>query len=347
MVEMPSRNDAQGISVADAQRLFADWKEAASIVIAVSGGPDSMALLWLAARWRARFKKGPRLFAVTVDHGLRKESSREARLAKALAQSLNIEHRTLRWTGEKPATGLQAAARKARYDLLVKAARRVGASCIFTAHTRDDQAETLIMRLSRGSGLVGLAAMARESQRDGVTLARPLLDIEKVQLVATLRKAGIAYAEDPSNFDPRFTRPRLRALMPALATEGMDARNLARLSSRLARANAALDVMTEGAERYLARMNVQPDMVGFDISLFSRLSDEIRVRLLLRMIDRAGLEGPAELGKVESLLEALDDALSSAKSRVSSVRFKRTLAGAAISIERGRLIVVAAPKRKR
>lgn len=344
---MSNRNVTQAISVTQAKQLFADWKNAKGIVLAVSGGPDSMAMLWLTARWRADFKTGPRLFAVTVDHGLRKESSREARVAKALAQSLSIEHRTLRWRGEKPTTGLQAAARKARYDLLAKEARRVGASHIFTAHTRDDQAETFIMRLSRGSGIAGLAAMARQSPRDGMTLARPLIDVEKAQLVATLKKAGIAYADDPSNYDPRFTRPRLRALMPALATEGADARNLARISLRLARANAALDVMTEGAERYLALMNPQPNTVGFDVSSFSRLSDEIRVRLLLRMIDRVGREGPAELGKVESLLDALDGALSSARSGVSSVRFKRTLAGAAISMEQGRLIVVAAPKRKR
>src|SRR6185436_837471 len=107
--------------------------------------------------------------------------------------------------------------------------------------TRDDQAETLLMRLLRGSGITGLAAMARESERDGILLARPLLDISKAQLVATLEKAGIGFADDPTNHDPAFTRPRLRALMPALAEEGGDARNLARLASRLARANAAVE----------------------------------------------------------------------------------------------------------
>ena len=118
---------------------------------------------------------------------------------------------------------MPAAARAARYRLLAQAARASGATHILTAHTRDDQAETLLMRMLRGSGIAGLAAMARETERDGVWLARPLLDVSKSQLIATLNKAKIAFADDPTNRDPNFTRPRLRALMPALAAEGGDA----------------------------------------------------------------------------------------------------------------------------
>ena len=207
----------------DAKHLFADWKAAPAIVLAVSGGPDSVALMWLAARWRRALTRGPRLIAVTVDHGLRAEAAREARDVKRLAKSLDLPHRTLRWTGAKPKTGLPAAARAARYRLLAQAARKHGATHILTAHTRDDQAETLLMRMLRGSGIAGLAAMARESEREGVRLARPLLDISKSQLIATLNKAKIGFADDPTNRDIGFTRPRLRALMPALAEEGGDA----------------------------------------------------------------------------------------------------------------------------
>ena len=124
--------------------------------------PDSIALMWLTARWRRAMARGPRLIAVTVDHGLRAEAAREARDVKRLARSLDLPHRTLRWTGAKPKTGLPAAARAARYRLLAQAARAGGATHILTAHTRDDQAETLLMRLLRGSGIAGLAAMARE-----------------------------------------------------------------------------------------------------------------------------------------------------------------------------------------
>src|ERR1700727_3434423 len=190
-------DDHSAISAQGAKRLFADWKAVPAIVLAVSGGPDSIALMWLAVRWRRALSRGPRLFAVTVDHGLRAEAAREARDVKRLARSLELPHHTLRWTGAKPKTGLPAAARAARYRLLAEAARANGASHILTAHTRDDQAETLLMRMLRGSGIAGLSAMARQTPRDGVMLARPLLNISKVQLVATLKKAKIDFADDP------------------------------------------------------------------------------------------------------------------------------------------------------
>jgi tRNA(Ile)-lysidine synthase len=326
-----SRLHEPPITAAEARGLFAEWKTAPAIVLAISGGPDSVALMWLAARWRRTLKKAPHLVAVTVDHALRKEAAREARDVKRLAKALEIEHRTVRWSGAKPETGVPSAARDARYRLLVRAAQRHGASHIFTAHTRDDQAETVIMRLSRGSGIAGLAAMARQSDREGMVLARPFLDVPKSRLVATLQKAGIAFADDPTNRDPRFTRPRLRALMPALAAEGADARSLARLASRLARANAALEIMTDGALRYLASINPG--------------SDEIRVRLLLRAINRVGHEGPAELGKVEALVQAIDEAAARAKNAGGRFRFKQTLAGAVISIDKGRIHIVPAPPR--
>lgn len=343
---MPSV-ETSTVSVQDAKRLFSNWKALPALVLAVSGGPDSVALMWLAARWRKALKKGPRLVAVTVDHGLRKEAAREARDVRQLAAALEIEHRTLRWRGDKPKTGLPSAARDARYRLLARAAKSCGASHILTAHTRDDQAETVVMRLSRGSGIAGLAAMARQSDRDGVVLARPFLDVPKARLVATLEKAGIAFADDPTNHDLRFTRPRLRALMPVLAAEGADARGLVRLAARLARANEALDVMTDGAERYLASIGGDAPMTGFDLAAFAALSAEIRVRLLMRTINRVGHEGPAELGKVEALLEAIDQAVSGNRQAAGGARLKQTLAGAVISLAKGRIQFAPAPPRKR
>src|SRR6266481_8543833 len=224
-------DDNSPISTRHAKGLFADWKGVPAIILAVSGGPDSIALMWLAARWRRTLARGPRLIAVTVDHGLRAEAKAEARDVKRLARALDLPHRTLRWTGAKPKTGLPAAARSARYHLLAQAARQSHATHILTAHTRDDQAETLLMRLLRGSGIAGLAAMARESERDGLLLARPFLDLSKARLIATLKKARVGFAEDPTNRDTSFTRPRLRTLMPILAAEGGDTRNLVRLAS--------------------------------------------------------------------------------------------------------------------
>jgi len=353
---MASDDDHSPLSAAAAKRLFADWKAAPGIVLAVSGGPDSIALMWLAARWRSGLARGPRILAVTVDHGLRAEAAREARDVKALARSLDLPHRTLRWTGTKPKTGLPAAARAARYRLLAQAARAQGATHIFTAHTRDDQAETLLMRLLRGSGIAGLAAMARESEREGVRLARPFLNVSKAQLVATLKRAKIGFADDPSNRDLNFTRPRLRTLMPALAAEGGDARNLARLAARLARANAAVEVLVDGAERYLALAGGHSAQPGFDAKMFTAMPEEIRLRLLLRAINRFGHEGPPELGKVEALLAALDQAAAEGaagrrpkpnRPKRDQPRLKQTLAGALVSLIDGRIRVQPAPPRRR
>lgn len=349
-------NDKSPISVQQAKGLFANWKRATGLVLAVSGGPDSIALMWLAARWRAALSRGPDLLAVTVDHGLRPESAREAREVKRLARTLGVRHRTMRWSGEKPKSGVPAAARAARYHLLATVARQSGASHILTAHTRDDQAETLLMRLLRGSGIGGLAAMARESEREGVLLARPFLNISKSQLIATLEKARIGYAEDPTNRDLSFTRPRIRNLIEGLGAEGGDARNLAKLASRLARANAAIEVLVDGAARYLAlrdrgagssaALGTRSPNTSFDGAAFAAMPEEIRLRLLLRAINRIGHEGPAELGKVEILLAVLDRALRTASEK-HQPRLKQTLAGAIVSLVGGRIVIAPAPPRAR
>jgi tRNA(Ile)-lysidine synthase len=341
------------ISASEAKNLFADWRNAPALLLAVSGGPDSVALMWLAARWRRALSRGPKLIAVTVDHGLRPEAAREARDVKMLAKSLDVEHRTMRWNGTKPKTGVPAAARTERYRLLAQAARSAGATHILTAHTRDDQAETLLMRLFRGSGLAGLSAMARESDRDGLVLARPLLSVSKSRLIATLDKAKIGYADDPTNRDTAFTRPRLRALLPLLAAEGGDARSLARLAARLARANAAVEVLADGAERYLAlKGSVRPHEAAreLDAAAFAALPEEIRLRLLTRAINRFGHEGPAELGKIEALLAQLDRLAKSPEKngpKAKQIRLKQTLAGALVSASQGRIRIEPAPFRRR
>jgi tRNA(Ile)-lysidine synthase len=316
--------------------------------------------MWLAARWRQALPKGPRLIAVTVDHGLRPEAAREARAVKQAAHRLDLPHRTLRWRGDKPRTGLPEAARAMRYRLLAKAAKAAGASHILTAHTRDDQAETLLMRLLRGSGIIGLAAMASVSEREGLLLARPLLDVSKARLIATLEAARLDFADDPTNRDLTFTRPRLRALMPALAAEGGDARNLARLAARLSRANTAIEILADGAERYLALTGQADGRLAnkqgrvFDVGAFAGLPEEIRLRLLMRAIDRFGTEGPVELGKAEALLAKLDliatrsfaDRVDADKGAAAQGRLKQTLAGALISVGKGRICITPAPPRR-
>jgi len=304
----------------------------------------------LAARWRNALggerKNRPKLLAVTVDHGLRRESAGEARAVKRLAETLGVAHRTVRWKGRKPATGLQQAAREARYALLAAAARRAKAPCIVTAHTLDDQAETVLIRMTRGSGLTGLGAMAYVSavpaldDRD-IVLVRPLLDIPKARLLATLAEAEIKFADDPSNRDPRFTRARLRGAMPALAREGLDARSLALLAGRLRRAEAAIEMAVDVAAAALSD-GPWPDRgpVSFDADKFVRLPAEVALRLLGRAVTYAGDEGPVELGKLEALYIALSEAKSS-----KSARWRRTLAGAMVSLTPSRLVIDRAPAR--
>ncbi|TAK48387.1 MAG: tRNA lysidine(34) synthetase TilS [Xanthobacteraceae bacterium] len=327
------------LSAAEARALFARYRKCPALVLAVSGGPDSMALMWLAARWRAGLKRGPKLVAVTVDHGLRAEAACEARLVKRQATALGISHRTVKWTGPKPASGIQAAARAARYRLLARVARASGASHVLTAHTSDDQAETVLMRMARGSGLAGLAAMAADSPREGLMLGRPLIEVSKARLMATLEKAGIACAQDSSNRDPRYARVRWRALMPQLAAEGLDARTLTRLASRLSRADAALEAATDAAFDSLVQ-RLPPSRWRIARDGFARLPQEVRLRLVGRAVDRLGHEGPVELAKLERLMAALDAAPGVG-------RLKRTLAGAVVSLGADHLTVEPAPARRK
>ena len=230
---------------------FAPLAQANALLLAVSGGPDSTALLVVAQAWAQRRGGAPRLEAATVDHGLRPESAAEAGAVAELCGRLGVPHHTLLWQGPKPATRLQERAREARYSLLARQAQAIGAEFVVTGHHLDDQAETVLFRLMRGSGIAGLRGMGALTPRDGVTIARPLLAFAKTALIAACEDAGVAFAHDPSNEDPRYARARLRALTGALAIEGLDARGLARLARRAAQVEEALARQTAVAEERL------------------------------------------------------------------------------------------------
>ena len=336
----------------EANALFRGLEASNGLILAVSGGPDSTALLVLASRWAKRLKRAPNLLAVTVDHALRPQAAREAAAVKRLARRLGVPHRTLRWRGKKPKTGLQAAARLARYRLLAKAAAQQGYAHILTAHTLDDQAETVLFRLARGSGIIGLAGMAHASPLpfagDGLKnparressqcfLLRTLLHIPKARLLATLKAARITYSEDPTNRDPRFARSRLRLLMPALAREGLDARGLARLAVRMRRAEETIAFAARAARLALAPGPWTGGPIVFEAARFADLPAEVALRLLGQAIAHTGNEGPIELAKLETLYGALCQAGS---------RLRRTLAGALVTLGSGRLTVERAPARR-
>jgi len=332
------------VSDAEARALFRGLERLPGLVLAVSGGPDSTALLLLAARWVKRVKRAPKLMAVTIDHGLRPEAAREAAMVKRLARRLGVPHRTLHWRRGKLRSGLQDAARRARYELLAEVTAGAGLAHIVTAHTLDDQAETVLFRLARGSGIYGLTGMARAAPLPiggtrAIFLIRPLLHLPKARLIATLKAARIPYAQDPSNRDPRFTRVRLREeLMPALAREGLDARGFGRLAARLRRAEQAIAIAVDAARAALSPPPWPPSgPVRFATVAFAGLPAEVALRLLGEAIAHTGDEGSVELAKLESLYEAL------AQTRA---RLRRTLAGALITLESDQLTVERAPPRR-
>jgi tRNA(Ile)-lysidine synthase len=188
---------------------LAGFETAPFVAVAVSGGPDSLALAILADRW-ARSRRGE-VCALSVDHRLRPESGAEIRQLGDWLSARKIRHEVLVWEGEKPATGIQAAAREARYRLLAQWCREQGCLHLLTAHHREDQAETHMIRQAAHSGDAGLAGMSAVRELDCCHILRPLLGLPKARLAAMLAAEGQPFITDPSNRDPAFARARLRA----------------------------------------------------------------------------------------------------------------------------------------
>jgi tRNA(Ile)-lysidine synthase len=298
----------QPLAAEAARQLFEPIARFSHLAVAVSGGPDSLALLHLLARWRAERGHQPDVTVLTVDHGLRPGSRDEALMVGRMAAGLGLTHAMLDWVvPDAGRAGLQARARVARYDLMARYCHAHDIPAMVTAHHLDDQAETFLMRLKRGSGLDGLAAMAEESTWAGIRVLRPLLDVPKARLVATLLKRGVGWAEDPSNDDQRFERSRMRAGAGALATLGVTPEALARSARRLRRARAALD---HAAQSFLAAHSEMSE-AGYcriDRAALAAAPSEIALRALQRVIAAVGChEAPIRLAKLEALISSLTE----------------------------------------
>jgi tRNA(Ile)-lysidine synthase len=294
-----------------------------ALLLAVSGGPDSTALLAMAAEWG-----GAPLHAATVDHGLRPEAEAEAEAVASLCTRLAVPHATLVWQGEKPTARLQERAREARYDLLTAEAKRVGAGVIVTAHHLDDQAETVLFRLLRGSGVAGLAGMAARTRRGEIEIARPLLGLAKADLVAFCDARRLPYFRDPSNENPRFARARLRRLM---ADEGLDAPALARLARRAALAETALAAQAHAAEARLGLASTG----RCEAAALAAEPEEIVRRVLTRAV------GPAPFEAMERIAAELLTAVAERR------RYAANVGGALIAYDgRGSVSVGAEPPRR-
>ena len=197
------------------EELFAKYQIKDEVVaVGVSGGADSLALVLQAAEELAVF--GRKVVALTVDHGLRPTSRLEAEYVAGLMQKYGIEHHILTWTGKKPTTGIEEAARQARYALIAEWCSQNNVHVLLTAHHAKDQAETFLMRLQRGSGLEGLCGIREYSVREGLVILRPLLAVNPENLRDYLRQRAIVWVEDESNRDTTFLRGKIRQYLPEL-----------------------------------------------------------------------------------------------------------------------------------
>lgn len=308
-------------------RRLPDTAAVAGFAAGVSGGPDSMALLHLLSRLAE--KNGAVIHAYTVDHALRPESGAEAaRVGEWVSGFANVRHSVLRWDGDKPRSRILEEARAARYELIRAQMKKDGARHLFIAHHRDDQAETFLIRLAKGSGLDGLAAMASVQDVRDITILRPLLDVPKDDLIAYCNANGIPYVDDPTNENERYLRPRLRAARTVLEEEGLTSKRLSATAARIARARAALEVLSAALfeEAVLKRFE---DGCAFDLARLRSAPEELTLRVLLKAMDEINPreDYPPRLEKAEALCARIRDDES----------FKgATLGGCIFSLDGGR-----------
>jgi tRNA(Ile)-lysidine synthase len=306
---------------------FAPFEAAPHLAVAVSGGADSLALALLAHDWaRAR---GGDVTALTVDHRLRPEGTAEATQVGAWLGLRAIAQRTLVREGPPLAGDIQAAARAARYRLFEDWCAAAGVLHLLTAHHREDQAETLLLRLARGSGLDGLAAMPAVIERASCRVLRPLIDVPRARLRATLEAAGQDWIEDPSNRDGAYARVRLRKAAAFLAEEGLSSRRLAETAARLGRARRAL----EGEVARLLARAAWLHPAGFawlDPAALAGAPDEVALRALAALVACVGGSPyPPRLDGTERLLAELRQGLAAG----------RTLGGCRVLPRRGRVLL--------
>ncbi len=326
----------------DPDQIFKALADRKGLLLAVSGGRDSTALMILASRWKREGRPQCAIKVATVDHGLRPESEAETRLVAENARSLDLDCQILRTTigndddGPGDSGNIQARARRARYRCLAAAAFDSGFDTIVTAHHIEDQAETFLLRLARGSGVYGLGAMQRFSSLFGIehgeiALARPLLQESRVHLHKLVEDSGLSWVEDPTNEDMAFARVRIRSVAPVLADADLTADRLAETAARLQRAGEALDHYVSAH----LRSNVTFDDFGsavIDIVPFLDTPAETALRAMGRLLQAVGgSEYTPRMDRLENLLSALRDAAE------NSTSVRRTLNGCVADLRGGEL----------
>ena len=276
------------------------------IGVGVSGGADSLCLTVLLNNWCQ--KCGIKMVALTVNHNLRSEAAKEAEWVAKQMKQLNIEHYILTYNGSKPATRIEEKAREIRYDLLQEFCHKNNIQHICLAHHSDDQSETFFARLARGSGVDGLCAIHPISKRGNLTLLRPLLGIDKSDILRTLKTKKIAWVEDPMNRDTTFERVRWREQLKTLWKTGLTKAGILLSAKRLQRAKEALNFYTD----LFFKTHVQIDERGFakiSKTAFEQIPLEIRLRVLAKTLNIIGQSD------IPLSMEALENALMDFKPR--------------------------------
>ncbi|MFN8722592.1 MAG: tRNA lysidine(34) synthetase TilS [Rhodospirillales bacterium] len=307
------------------------FEPAPRVGVGVSGGPDSLALCLLLDRWTR--DRGGSVLALTVDHGLRAAAAGEAAAVGAFCAARGIPHRVLRVAGPAPDAGLQAWARRARHALLEAACEAEGILHLALAHHADDQGETLLLRLARGSGPDGLAGMGALRETGAVRLVRPLLGVPRAALAAVCAEAGVGWVADPSNDDPRFARARLRAVAPHLAAEGLSGASLAAVAARAGRVRAFVEGATADLLARAATVH-EAGFVRLDPACLRTADREIARRALAAALAVVGAaDRPAREAAVDRMLDlAVGDGAAPG-----------TLAGARVLRWRGAIVVCREP----
>lgn len=304
------------------------------VAVACSGGPDSLALTLLADGW-AR-EGGGHVTALIVDHAMRPESAAEAADVWERLIAAGVDAVVLTRVGPALKSDRQAAARRARYALMTEWCRHAGVLHLMLGHHQGDQAETLMLRLGRGSGVDGLAAMAPVTENAHLRLLRPLLDVPREYLIAFLRSRGMDWVEDPSNKDTSFARVRVRRMLPDLAGEGFSELRLAATARRMARARVVLE--TAATELLARAVAIYPE--GYAMLAPGELvaaPEETGLRALARLLTCIG---GGEHGPRLERLERLYEWLARGGGGSGSGSGGRTLAGCRIAGRQGGLVLI-------